>query len=234
MKHGRKQVVPHGRPPGKASSSSTASSVPRPAEKGRREQNREAIRKRIVNAALSLFQEKGFDTTTTRAIARRARIAEGTVFNYFETKEDIALHFFEFEVDHAIAALRKNAKLRHAPLEEKLFALIHSQLEFLEPHQRFIGAAFIRALRPTSKLGFSSQALALRNRYVTFVGELIQESMPRAGGLFAWFAPPVFWIYYLGILLYWLNDSSAGKQNTLALLDRSLKVGVMLLRKGEL
>jgi len=209
--------------------------VLRSAGKGRRQQNREAVRKRIVNAALSLFQEKGFDATTTMAIARRARIAEGTVFNYFETKEDIALYFFELEVDHAIAMLRKNAKLRRAPLEEKLFALIQSQLEFLEPHQRFIGAAFIHALRPASKLGLSSQALALRNRYVTFVAELIQESMPRSsGGLFTWLGPPVFWIYYLGILLYWLNDNSEGKQNTLALLDRSLKVGVMLLRKGEL
>jgi AcrR family transcriptional regulator len=209
-----------------------------PAVKGRRARNREAIRTRIVNAALALFQEKGFDATTTRAIARRARIAEGTVFNYFETKEDIALYFFELEVDHAIAAVRKDAKLRRAPLEEKLFALIQTQLEFLEPHQRFIGAAFIHALRPASKLGFSSQALALRNRYLAFVEELIQESTPslsrQTGGLLAWFAPPVFWIYYLGILLYWLNDDSRGKQRTLALLDRSLKVGVMLLKKGEI
>jgi AcrR family transcriptional regulator len=207
----------------------------RQAAKGRRARNREAIRTRIVNAALALFQEKGFDATTTKAIARRARVAEGTVFNYFETKEDIALYFFELEVDHAIAAVRKDARLRRAPLEEKLFTLIQTQLEFLEPHQRFIGAAFIHALRPTSKLGFSSQALALRNRYLTFVEDLIQESMPRrVGGLFAWFAPPLFWIYYLGILLYWLNDDSEGKQNTLALLDRSLKVGVLLLKKGEL
>ncbi|HEV3039653.1 MAG TPA: TetR/AcrR family transcriptional regulator [Candidatus Angelobacter sp.] len=203
--------------------------------KGRRAQNREAIRKRIVKAALALFQEKGFDSTTTKAIARRARIAEGTVFNYFETKEDIALHFFELEVDHAIAVVRKNARLRHAPLEEKLFVLIETQLDFLKPHQRFIGAAFIQALRPTSKLGFSGQAIALRNRYVSFVQELIEESLPRqTSGIFAWFAPLVFWIYYLGILLYWLNDDSEGKQNTLALLDRSLKFGVMLLKKGEI
>ncbi len=207
----------------------------RSAGKGRREKNRAAIRARIVSAALGLFREKGFDATTTKAIARRARVAEGTVFNYFETKEDIALHFFDLEVDHAIAAVRKNTKLRRAPLEEKLFALVQTQLEFLEPHRRFIGAAFLHALRPTSKLGFSSQAIALRNRYLAFIEELIHESLPRrAGGLFAWFAPPVFWIYYLGILLYWLNDDSQGMQSTLALLDRSLKLGVMLLRKGEL
>jgi len=215
-------------------STRAARTARRPTGKGRRDQNREAIRKRIVNAALSLFQEKGFDATTTKAVARRARVAEGTVFNYFATKEDIALYFFELEVDHAMAVVRSNAGLRRAPLEEKLFALIQAQLEFLEPHQRFIGAAFIHALRPDSKMTFSSQAIALRKRYLGFVEELIQESkLHDAGGLVSWFAPSVFWIYYLGMLLYWLNDDSEGKQNTLALLDRSLKLGVTLLKKGR-
>src|SRR5204863_7337662 len=99
---------------------------PRPAARakrplGRRAQNKEAIRRRIVTAALSLFQSKGFEATTTKAIARKAGIAEGTVFNYFKTKEDIALHFFELEVDQAIASVRSNSRLRKAPIEEKLF-----------------------------------------------------------------------------------------------------------------
>src|SRR2546421_7916011 len=112
----------------------------------RRADQKEATRARIVAAALALFRTRGFDATTTKAIARRARVAEGTVFNYFETKEDIALYFFGLEVDHAIAAVRKSAAVRRAPLEEKLFALVQSQLEFLAPHERFIGAAFIHAL----------------------------------------------------------------------------------------
>ena len=89
-----------------------------PLPPGRRAQNKQAIRKRIVTAALSLFQTKGFDATTTKAIARRASIAEGTVFNYFKSKEDIALHFFEQEVDHAIAAVRGNPRLRKHPLRK--------------------------------------------------------------------------------------------------------------------
>ncbi len=58
----------------------------RPTEK--RAQNKEAIRKRIVKSALTLFQTKGFNTTTAKAIARQAGIAESTLFNYFKTKED--------------------------------------------------------------------------------------------------------------------------------------------------
>jgi len=203
--------------------------------KGRRAQNKEAIRKRIVTAALSLFQTRGFDATTTKAIARKAGIAEGTVFNYFKSKEDIALHFFEQEVDQAIAAVRDNPRLRKAPLEEKLFTLVHSQLEFLAPHERFIGAAFIHALKPTSQLGiFSHRAQALRHRYVGFVQELFEESLPKQQqSPLSWVAPEAFWIFYLGALLYWLHDSSPGKQHTLAFLDRSLSIGVSMLKQGK-
>jgi AcrR family transcriptional regulator len=199
---------------------------------GRRAQNKEAIRKRIVTAALNLFQTKGFEATTTKAIARKAGIAEGTVFNYFKTKEDIALHFLEQEVDQAIAAVRESKRLRKAPLEEKLFTLVHSQLEYLAPYERFIGAAFIQALKPASPLGpFSHRAQELRHRYVGFVQELFEESLPK--NPLTWVAPEAFWIYYLGALLYWLHDSSPGKQNTLAFLDRSLSMGVFMLKQGK-
>ena len=214
-----------------------ARAAKRPAARrgGKRAEQKEAVQKRIVDAALALFQSKGFDQTTTRQIAQKAKLAEGTIFNYFETKEDIALYFLQLEVDHAIATVRGTPRLRRAPLEEKLFALVEAQLEFLAPHEKFIGAAFVHALRPTSKIAFSMQALDLRNRYIAFVHELIQESesVP-PGSLLTWAAPSAFWIYYLGVLLYWLNDGSSGKQHTLALLDRSLKLGVAMLRKGSL
>ncbi len=207
---------------------------PAPEAAGRRAQNKEATRERIVTAALGLFGSKGFEAATIRQIARRARVAEGTVFNYFETKEDIALLFFEQEVDHAIAAVRKNPRLRRAPLEEKLFALIHAQIEFLAPYERFIGAAFVQALRPTSKLAFSLRAIDLRGRYLAFVQELIDESLPQGGGRVqrSWLAPHAFWIFFIGALLYWLHDSSRGKQKTLAFVDRSLKLGALVLKKG--
>jgi AcrR family transcriptional regulator len=210
-------------------------SVAKPRPRGRRAQNKQEIRERIVKAALSLFQTKGFDATTTKAIARKAGIAEGTVFNYFKSKDDIALYFFEQEVDHAMAAVRENPRLRKAPLEEKLFTLVYSQLEYLAPYERFIGAALIHALKPASPFGpFSHRAQELRHRYLGFVEELIEESIPghRRSPL-TFLAPEVFWIYYLGALLYWLYDSSEDKQNTLAFLDRSLNIGVSILRQGR-
>jgi len=201
---------------------------------GRRDTKKAAIQQRIVSAALSLFQSKGFDATTTRAIARKARIAEGTVFNYFKTKEDIALYFFEQEVDHAIEAVRKSPRLRSAPLEEKLFALIQSQFEFLAPYQGFIGTALLEALRPASKLGFfSHKAQAVRHRYMGFVQDLFEESLPKQTLRHTnWWFPDAFWIYYMGALLFWLYDSSPRKQKTLAFLDSTLRVGVAIIKRA--
>ena len=202
---------------------------------GTRAAKKEAIQRRILNAALALFESKGYDRTTTKAIARKAKVAEGTVFNYFETKDDIVLYFLELEVDEAIAAVRGRPRLRDAPLEEKLFALIQRQLEFLAPYQSFIGAAFLHALRPASKLAVSVRALALRQRYLAFVDQLMRESLPEGSmNVYSWIAPQVFWIYYIGVLLFWLNDTSADKQRTLAFLDRSLAIGVRALRQGSL
>jgi hypothetical protein len=64
------------------------------------------------------------------------------------------------------------------------------------------------------------------------VQELIAESIPGAErSLVTWLAPQAFWVFYIALLLYWLNDTSAGKQSTLSLLDRSLRLGVHLLEQ---
>ncbi|MHB1463398.1 MAG: TetR/AcrR family transcriptional regulator [Armatimonadota bacterium] len=55
--------------------------LPTPKRADRKEQ--------ILSAAMEVFAELGFERATTRAIARRAGVAEGTIFNYFATKRDI-------------------------------------------------------------------------------------------------------------------------------------------------
>src|SRR4051794_260709 len=107
---------------------------------GKRAQTKAATQRKILKAALRLFQLRGFDATTTKQIARAAGIAEGTIFNYFRTKEEIALFFFEEEVEHAITAVRANRRLARASLDEKLFALLQYQFEYLRKHERFIWA----------------------------------------------------------------------------------------------
>ena len=201
---------------------------------GHRARTKAQTRERILAVALALFQKKGFEGTTTREIARKAGIAEGTVFNYFTTKEDIAFYFFEKETDHVVASFDDTRRLKKAPLEEKLFALIQRQLEYIAPYERFIGSVISQALNPSSRLSLVSlESQSLRVRYLTFVQKLFEEAAEKGEtGPMSWWTPQAFWIYYLGVLFFWLNDRSPNKENTLAFLDRSLTIGAALLKKG--
>jgi AcrR family transcriptional regulator len=218
--------------PKQKNSAKKTAPAPRP---GRREKNKTQTRERILAAALQLFREKGLEGTTTREISRRAQIAEGTLFNYFKTKEDLALYFFQKETDDLIKWFRANKRLQKAPLPEKLFGVIHRQLEYIEPYEDFIGAVFCRSLQPTSSLSpLSFDSLELRLKYLRFIREILAEAeasgdIPRVGDLGAY----AVGLFYLGIVAFWLQDGSRGKQKTLALLDRALTVGSHVLKKGN-
>jgi AcrR family transcriptional regulator len=209
-------------------------STPREKEPGKREKNKEETKQRILKAALELFKEKGLEGTTTKEISKKAGIAEGTLFNYFKTKEDLALYFFQNETEGLIKWFRGEARLQKAPLPEKLFAIIHRQLEYIEPYEDFIGAVFYRSLQPTSSLSplsFDSQELRLK--YLRFIREVLAEAekrgeIPHLGDLGAY----AVGLFYIGIVTHWLHDRSRGKQRTLALLDRALTLGTRMFKKG--
>ena len=152
-------------------------SAPRKKKPGKREKNKEQTKQRILRAALELFREKGLEGTTTKEISKRSRIAEGTLFNYFKTKEDLALYFFQKETEDLIQWFRGQARLQNAPLPEKLFGIIHRQLEYIEPYEDFIGAVFCRSLQPTSSLSpLSFESQELRLKYLRFIREILAEA----------------------------------------------------------
>jgi AcrR family transcriptional regulator len=57
----------------------------------RRERQSAARTNQILDAAASLFAERGFHRTTTREIADAADVAEGTLYNYFANKDDLLM-----------------------------------------------------------------------------------------------------------------------------------------------
>jgi AcrR family transcriptional regulator len=204
------------------------------AKRGRRAENKDKTKQAILEAALHLFADKGFYRTTTKAISRRAGIAEGTLFNYFQTKEDLALYFFEQELDAVIKWYERDPRIQQAALPEKLFAIIQQCLDRLTPYEEFIGAVYLRALAPTSKLSPWTLQNQERNlRYLRFIRNILAEAeateeIPTVGD----FGAHAFGLLHMAMITYWLQDRSRGKEQTLALLDRCLKMGTHFLKRG--
>lgn len=60
---------------------------------GRAANKKQQMEKKIYEAGMSLFREKGFTNTTLQEISEKAGVSKGTIFNYFASKEDILTRF---------------------------------------------------------------------------------------------------------------------------------------------
>jgi AcrR family transcriptional regulator len=202
---------------------------------GRRETKKDATKKKILEVSLQLFQKQGFGRTTMRDIARKSGIALGTTYNYFPTKEHLALYFFEQALDHVMERYRKEEP-PDAPLEERIFILLSLELEEIAPYEEFLHLIVTHAVVPNSRLHpFSVDSQRLKNRYLEFVGRILEDARDRG----EFHAPGMdsmilsgFWVFHLGIMMYWLNDGSRKKEETYVLLDKSLRFILNALR-GE-
>lgn len=185
-----------------------------------------ATRRRILDAARKLFAEEGFETATTRDIARRAQIAVGTLFNYFPTKESIVLclvseaHAQATEVFAREAGARESSGDATVPtLEEELFALVASGLRKLRPYRRFLSPVLESSLTP---LADDPEGPAAAFRLVHL--EAVSRIAARHGQLVALsaLALQLYWTLYTGVLSHWARDTSPRQEDTLALLDQAL------------
>lgn len=74
---------------------------------GKRDQNRRERTRTLLDAALALFLERGIDAVTIDQITRRAEVAKGSFYRYFETKDalvDALLDPIVTRLEHAFAA----------------------------------------------------------------------------------------------------------------------------------
>jgi AcrR family transcriptional regulator len=57
----------------------------------KREQLKEERRRQILDAALEVFTQKGFNAATVSDVAARAGVSQGTIYWYFESKEELLI-----------------------------------------------------------------------------------------------------------------------------------------------
>lgn len=95
---------------------------------------------RILEAAVDMFVEKGYASTSTSEIAKRAGVAEGTIFRYYKTKKDLLFAVVmptltKFAAPFFVQAFAKEIfKSEYESYEELLRVVIHNRFEFAKKH----------------------------------------------------------------------------------------------------
>ncbi len=83
-------------------------------------------RARILDAAIKVFAERGFHSATVAEIARCAGVADGTIYLYFKSKDDLLLRLFDEKMTELLAEARAElAKERTAPARLARFIELH-------------------------------------------------------------------------------------------------------------
>jgi AcrR family transcriptional regulator len=91
----------------------------------------EETKARVERAALTLFVARGVAETTTREIAMAASIAEGTIYRYFPSKEQLALDIF-LGHHRALAEALAEAHRPVTGLREKIEAIVRCYCEWAD------------------------------------------------------------------------------------------------------
>lgn len=188
------------------------------------EQAKEEVRRRILDEAQRLYRSGDPARISTRELASAAGIAHGTLFNYFPTKEALLFALVRECLEGARAALRARSK---APtLDEELFAWIAAELAALATQRALFATAFGSTILP----GVAGDGVATEFRAETLalITELIERHAPAPSVA----ALHLAWTLYLGVLGFWVRDSSPNNEDTLSVLDETTRlVSALVLNK---
>ncbi len=192
-------------------------------------QAKAATGQRILESAAELFRTAGWEETTTREIAAAAGIANGTLFNYFPCKEAIVAALITEALETADQDF-ENRDREETSLEEDLFALIWGGLKSLREYRDFLAPAAETIFSPLAQFSAEKSGDAIRVHHLGMVEQLIVEhggTTPLPAVLLQ-----LYWTLYLGVFAFWAADRSPKQEDTLALLDQSLRLLVPSLLRG--
>ncbi|MCJ7601215.1 MAG: TetR/AcrR family transcriptional regulator [Desulfobulbaceae bacterium] len=143
---------------------------------GVREEKKRRTRKAILQAAVQLFGDKGYERTSIDELARAAGVGKGTIYSYFQTKSEIFLAFCEDELDHVYAEVAEKTRA-DASLAEQLMALFMGEFRYVTRHKDF-GRLLLREMIFPKELTVE-RSKDLDNRYIDFLSAMCKKAQQR-------------------------------------------------------
>jgi len=144
---------------------------------GLREEKKERLRREILDTAIDLFRERGYDATRVQDIIDRVRISEATFFNYYPTK-DALLDAFAVDSVEAYRHLLHGALQTHErPVPDRLRDLLRVMALGFSTDREFMAVVATR-----SKLFFGAEGPILEQELLTYglLAQLFREGQERS------------------------------------------------------
>src|SRR5437870_6350560 len=101
----------------------------------------EQTKELILNSALELLSDRGYEETTMRAIANKAGVSLGNAYHYFGSKEHLIQAFYHrIHEEHLAASLPVLQK--ESTLRARLLSVMRLRIATMEPYHEFAGVLF--------------------------------------------------------------------------------------------
>ena len=178
---------------------------------------------KILQSAVDLIIEKGFENASLREMAKNAGVSNPTIYNYFPSKEKLLYAYIEQKHKETIDIIHNIEDFHTYTLREQLQTLIETELELYLEDREFIIQIADMVFHSS---GFKVSALYETNGlFIDTVEEMLNISI-EAGEIQApplrEHMPKLFWDYYIMVVAYWVKDDSEMFENTTQFIDHSL------------
>ncbi|CAL9444585.1 hypothetical protein SUDANB6_02310 [Streptomyces sp. enrichment culture] len=193
----------------------------------------EQTRALILETAMRLFRERGYDRTTMRAIAQEAGVSVGNAYYYFAGKEHLIQGFYDrIAAEHQVAV--REVLDRETDLEARLAGVLKAWLDIAAPYHEFAVQFFKNAADPDSPLSpFSPESEHARVEAIGVHREVLAGARTKVPEELRDVLPELMWLAQMGLVLYWIFDRTRGRARSYRLAERGARLtalGVALAR----
>jgi len=200
---------------------------------GLRETKKKKTRQAIMDAAIRLFSEKGFEKTSVDELAKEAGVGKSTIYGYFHTKNEIFLAFCEDQVDFVFTDLAQKRD-PDASLQEQLLTLFMGQFRYVTKNFNF-GRILAREMVFPKELTIE-KSNDLSERYLSALGEILTKAILRGelrDDLELLYISGHFYAFYLLVLSAWYERRFQSEQEIEHALQKLLRQAMEGLAPGN-
>lgn len=194
----------------------------------------EETRDKVVEVALRLFRDEGFQATTMRKIAGEAGISLGNAYYYFAGKDDLVHELYlVIQREHRKRAL--DVLVEGGPLADNLAAVLHSGIDVMAPYHAF-GGSFLQLALPSNSNSspFSAESSDARSMAIDLMRTTLTLSKQKVPASLGDSLPTLLWMAYLGVTLHWVTDSSEDQSRTRTLINGLVPIVAKSIRLARL